>query len=165
MFWCWETRYSDHAITVNKLLPDDYKIYTSEDAELRFLFQEYKNWLLAQYICGGLSEVNITFRSYFSWGSRKYRHPKRLTSVFGGGLEECIFFLESADYFLSKCGGKIGDREIYNFACLPEERTLTDIGIVAHKIMLAASIARTTIGVHDEWRIEDEKKLLDKSLP
>lgn len=152
--------------SLNQLLPDDYKLFTKEHADISALFREYQLWLLMCYTEKKLQPVLSDFHRYLARKNRKLFHPNQLEPYFGRMVKEDLFFLETIHYFLQGCERqeKIGTQEFYNFARTPEEDTLTDIGIIAYKIMLAVHIAHETIGVHD-FQIEGIQKLIDKSRP
>lgn len=151
----------DKVASLNRLLPDDYKLLAKEHDNISALFQEYQFWLLMCYVEKELKHVLYDYRHYTARRNRKLYHLDKL---------DCsLFFVETIGYFLDVqvnihgTWPDIRKQTIYTWRTSDEE-ILTDIGIVAYKIMLAVHIAHETIGINSEGEIEATKKLLDKSF-
>lgn len=150
--------------SLNQFLPDAYKLHTKETGDISSLFQAYRSWLLTRFMERDLKSILFDYHRYLALKNRKLYHPDQLTLYFGS-TKERLFFLETIDYFLKDCDRqeKIGAHKIYNLGRTQEEDTLTGIGIIAYKIMLAAQLVREKIGVSP--CTEGFEKMLDKSLP
>lgn len=154
----------DKVNSINRLLPNDYELLAQEHTSISALFREYQLWLLMRYMAKDLRPVLCDYHMYLARKNHKLFHPDQLEPYFGATVREKLFFMETILYFLQDCDRqeKVGDHKLYNLGRTQDEDTLTDIGIVAYKIMLAVHIARETIGVHD-FQSEGIQKLIDKS--
>lgn len=157
-----------YLVSINKLLPDGYRVGVKELTSAETIYQEYQLWLLMRYAKKELAPALYDYHMYLSRKNRKLFHTDQLEPYFGSAVREELFFFETLCYFLDVqvnihgTWPDIRKHAIYTWRTSDEE-ILTDIGIVAYKIMLAVHIAHETIGLDRAFQIEGIKKWLDKS--
>lgn len=169
-YCCRADNHSDivnHIITINRFLPENYKIWTYETATFQRFYMDYRTWLSDLYIKRRLSNVLTHYHSIFAFSNRKLWDTKALANILQGTLKEGMFLLETLDsYFcFREKAGILGNDPVYSCGASPEQDTLTDIGQIIYKIHLAALTARNIAGYHNDYEIESTQALLSRSCP
>lgn len=167
--YCCDGNVLDQMGSLNQLLPDSYKLMTKERVPVLALHREYQFWLLLLYAKKEIRSACDSYQRYFARRNRKSYHIDQLEPYTRSTTKEEVFYLDTICHFILHCeelekGGR-SPISITKYDGDLDEYILTDVGIVAYKIKLAAKIVEEKVVDRDRsLEIENIEKLIEKSL-
>lgn len=157
-----------HAIYIlNSPLPEQYKI--SEDIKsadfenFEILFQEYQKVLCREFFSSSYL-FSSHYKNYFSHKNKKMWHTESLVELWGGAVEENIFFAETWYDFLDNALDypQLAENGFYFYK--DRERFLSDFGKTAYKVYLSAFLVKEKLGYTMGHTISDRISSIESDI-
>lgn len=154
--YCTSKQPCDAIVSLNRVLPDKFRISFEENIFFSKIFDRYSSCLLNRHMDIHF-RVCSHYKNYFSITNRKC--TKNLDKYFGRVSKQEMFFMQTFREFIEPIlkRGFFETEPLYDY----ETKKLTFLGVTACKIYLGTLICHRAIGhTSEDWYIEETKKYI-----